>query len=201
MPRAGEQAATESRPTQAKRQTKTGRSLSAESRRALQTSSQLDGESIPLGITLTRVAHAHGTLSEDVIHRHHDRNWLVFRVLYVVWVFEPVSARDVVEAMQLSRQTVSNTLRSLEADGLITRTRDAEQDARLITIRLTAEGRKSVEEALRQQLELDSAIFDVLSAEERTQLARLLTRVRGRILTLEQERFTLGPGTTTDDEE
>jgi DNA-binding MarR family transcriptional regulator len=109
-------------------------------------------------------------------------------------VLEPISARDVVEAMRLSRQTVSNTLRALEADGLITRTRDG-QDARLITIRLTDAGRQSVERALQQQFELDAAVFEVLSPEERSQLTSLLARVRGRILTLEREQFALG---TTD---
>ena len=159
----------------------------------------LDGEAVPLGITLTRTAHAHGTLSEDLIHRHDSRNWLVFRVLYVIQVLEPVSARDVVEAMQLSRQTVSNTLRALEADGLVTRTRD-EQDARVITIRLTGEGRTRVERGLEQQLRLDSAIFDVLSPEERGQLAALLVRVRNHIVALEQEQLSLGSDTAPHQE-
>jgi DNA-binding MarR family transcriptional regulator len=168
------------------------RSLTEEARRAQRTRfPDLDTESATLGITLTRAAHAHANISEDVVHRHHARNWLVFRVLYVVWSFEPVSARDVVASMQLSRQTVSNTLRSLEADGLITRTRD-DQDARLMTIRLTDEGRASVEEALEQQFALDSAIFEALTAEERSQLSSLLNRVRGRITALERQSFTLG---------
>jgi DNA-binding MarR family transcriptional regulator len=185
----------EAEPGSRQAQTRSRRSLTTEGATAKHARfPELDGEAIPLGITLTRAAHAHGTISEQVIHRHHSRNWLVFRVLYVIWVFEPVSARDVVEAMQLSRQTVSNTLRALEADGLITRTRD-EQDARLITIRLTADGRKSVEQSLEQQFQLDSRIFEVLSAEERLQLASLLARVRGQIMTLEQERFALGSDT------
>jgi DNA-binding MarR family transcriptional regulator len=142
-------------------------------------------ESTLLGIALTRAAHAHGTLSEDLVHRHHDRNWMVFRVLYVLWVFEPMSARDVVETMQVSRQTASNILRSLESEGLVTRERNPD-DARLITIRLTPEGRAGVEQALEDQFRLDSAIFDVLAPEEREQLAEMLGRIRGRIRAIEQ---------------
>ena len=142
-------------------------------------------ESTLLGIALTRAAHAHGTLSEDFVHRHSDRNWTIFRVLYVLWVFEPMSARDVVETMQVSRQTASNILRSLEADGLITRERNPD-DARLITIRLTPEGRIGVEQALEDQFRLDAVIFEVLSAEEREQLAEMLGRVRGRVRAIEQ---------------
>jgi DNA-binding MarR family transcriptional regulator len=163
------------------------RSLTEEAKRALgERFPHLDSEASTLGIALTRAAHAHSTISDDVVHRAHSRNWLVFRVLYVIWVFAPVSARDVVEAMQLSRQTVSNTLRALEAEGMITRTRDT-QDARLMTIELTAEGRKSMETALEEQFQLDSVIFEVLSADERKQLRSLLDRVRGRIVQLEQD--------------
>ena len=125
------------------------------------------------------------------MHRRHDRNWIVFNVLYVVWAFEQVSARDVVEWMGLSRQTISNTLRALEVKGMITRTRDA-ADARMMTIRLTEEGRTSVERSLVEQFELDSAVFAALTPEERDQLASLLDRVRRQVRALEQQRPVRG---------
>ena len=163
------------------------RSLTDEGCRALRRLPELDAESATIGLTLTRAAHAHASASEAIVHRRHDRNWLVFNVLYVVWAFEPVSARDVVEWMGMSRQTISNTLRALEAKGMITRTRDAE-DARMMTIRLTEEGRTSVERSLVEQFELDSAVFAALTPEERDQLASLLDRVRRQVRTLEQQR-------------
>jgi DNA-binding MarR family transcriptional regulator len=162
------------------------RSLTDEGRRAHDARFSSPGsEATLLGIALTRAAHAHATLSEDLVHRHQDRNWLVFRVLYVLWVFEAMSARDVVETMQVSRQTTSNILRGLEADGLVTRSRDA-ADARLITIRLTPRGRAGVEQSLEDQFGLDAVIFEVLSSEERELLASMLDRVRGRIRAIEQ---------------
>lgn len=146
----------------------------------------VDQGAVALGISLTRAAHAHASISEATIHRLQDRNWLVFRVLYVIWVFESVSARDVVASLQLSRQTVSNTLRSLEASGMISRTRDTE-DARLMTIRLTDDGLCSVERALASQFQLDASIFEVLTEEERTTLTGLLDRVKDRITELQSD--------------
>jgi DNA-binding MarR family transcriptional regulator len=163
------------------------RSLTVEGCRALRRMPDLDAESATIGLTLTRAAHAHASASEALVHRRHDRNWLVFNVLYVVWAFEPVSARDVVEWMGMSRQTISNILRALEAKGVITRARDTE-DARLMTIRLTEEGRASVERSITEQFELDSAVFSALTEEERDQLASLLDRVRLRVMALEEER-------------
>jgi DNA-binding MarR family transcriptional regulator len=163
------------------------RSLTEEGCRALRRLPDLDAGSATIGLTLTRAAHAHATASEALVHRRHDRNWLVFNVLYVVWAFEPVSARDVVEWMGMSRQTISNTLRALESKGMITRTRDTE-DARLMAIRLTGEGRTSIEQSLVEQFELDSAVFAALTTEERDQLTSLLDRVRLQVLALDQHR-------------
>ena len=161
------------------------RSLPRTGSRAPRRLPDLDSEPASIGLTLTRAAQAHSTKSELLVHRRHDRSWLIFNVRYVVWRFEPVSARDVVQWIGLSRQTVSNTLRALEDKGMITRSRDTE-DARLITIRLTDEGRASLEESLAEQLELDSAVFEALTAEERSQLVSLLDRVRQQVRALDQ---------------
>jgi MarR family transcriptional regulator, transcriptional regulator for hemolysin len=167
------------------------RSLTEEGRRALSRVPGSDRESAALGFTLTRAAHAHSTASEALVHRRHDRSWLVFNVLYVLWALQPVSARDVAEGVGMSRQTISNTLRALEVKGMITRTRDA-HDARLMTIRLTAAGQASIEKSLAEQFELDSAVFAELTPEERGQLTSLLDRVRRRIQDLDQDPPALG---------
>jgi len=167
------------------------RGRTEEARRALRRLPGVDSEPALIGLSLTRAAHAHSTASELLVHRRHDRSWLIFNVLYVVWAFEPVTARDIVEWSGLSRQTVSNTLRALEGKAIITRTRDAE-DARLITIRLTDEGRASLEQSLAEQFELDAAVFDGLTAGERSQLIELLDRVRGQVQALEQQPGAAG---------
>lgn len=139
---------------------------------------ELDATAV--GISLARAAQAHAVLSENVVHRQDQRTWLSFRVLYVVWVFAPVSARDVVRNLQLSRQTVSNTLRALESDGLISRTRN-NADARVITLELTDKGRDSIEAALQRQFRLDDQCFGGLTAQERQQLVTLLDKARSGI--------------------
>ena len=162
------------------------RSLTEEVCRELHRLHGLDAESATIGLTLTRAAQAHAAASETLVHRRHDRNWLTFNVMYVVWAFAPVSARDIVEWMGSSRQTISNTLRALEAKGMISRTRDAD-DARLMTIRLTDEGRASIEESLVEQFELDSAVFAALTPQERDQLTSLLNRIRVQVRSLDQQ--------------
>lgn len=141
---------------------------------------EVDQEAVGLGISLTRAAHAHEVVSEQLIHRHDRRSWVQFRVLYVIWLFEPITGSDLARNLHLSRQTVSNTLRVMESDGLISRTR-GEQDARVMTIRLTPHGRESLESALSAQFRLDEAFFEVLSLDEMQTLAGLLDRLRLRL--------------------
>jgi DNA-binding MarR family transcriptional regulator len=140
----------------------------------------LDEDVVSLGVALVRVAHHHAALSESLLHRPRGRSWMGFRVLYVLWVFDSLTARDLSRHMQVSRQTISNVLRSLEDEGLVERSRDA-RDQRLMTIRLTARGREVIEEALQAQFALDAAWFDVLTPTERRQLVDMLERVRARI--------------------
>ena len=80
-----------------------------------------DFDATAAGLALTRAAHAHVVLSEKWVHSRDNRSWLSFRVLYVIWAFAPISARDLVKVLQVSRQTISTILRGLQADGLINR--------------------------------------------------------------------------------
>lgn len=147
-------------------------------------------EATTAGIALTRAAHAHAVLSEKYVHGPERRSWLSFRVLYVIWLFAPISARDLVRALQVSRQTISNTLKTLESDGMITRTAST-YDARLMTLELTEAGTRSVEKSLMSQFALDEKGFGVLSVEERAQLVEMLDRVRAEMARLTNEGVDL----------
>jgi DNA-binding MarR family transcriptional regulator len=137
----------------------------------------LDPDSIGLGMALIRAAHSHELRSETAVHRPRGQSWLSFRLLYLIWLLEPVTARDLARLVEVSRQTTSNTLRALEEDGLISRVRDR-GDQRLVTIRLTPRGRSTAEESTRAQLVTEREWFAVLSRQERRQLAELLERLR-----------------------
>lgn len=151
---------------------------------------ELSPDTVELGVQLTRAAHAHEMLSERTIHRHDRRTWVSFRLLYVLWVNDALTASDLARLLHLSRQTVSNALRTLEQEGLIVRTRDA-HDARMMLVHLTDAGVSSIEGALLAQFRLDELSFDVLTPAERSQLVRLLERIRARMVELEIETTEL----------
>lgn len=151
---------------------------------------ELSPDTIELGVQLTRAAHAHEMLSERAIHRHDRRTWVSFRLLYVLWVNDSLSASELARFLHLSRQTVSNTLRALEQDGLIVRAKDA-HDARMMSIRLTDAGVQSIESAVLAQFRLDEISFDVLTLEECRLLAALLERIRARMVQLKVEATDL----------
>lgn len=140
----------------------------------------LEPEVVGLGVALVRVAHHHAAYSEALLHRPRGLKWSDFRLLYLLWLFDSLSAPDLARHTQISRQTVSNLTRALEQQGLVERSRDRD-DHRVMTIRLTAAGRTVIEQALRDQFQMDAQWFDVLDADEQRELARLLELVRVRI--------------------
>ncbi len=140
----------------------------------------LDRDAVGAGIALTLAAQTHAMRSVELVHARRGLSWLGFRVLFTVWMLEPVAARDVAALVQGSRQTTSNHLRTLEDQGLIHRVRD-DEDHRMLAIRLTPHGRRVAEESLRGQAAADEAWFSVLDPDEQRVLADLLERVRHRI--------------------
>ena len=63
-----------------------------------------------------------------------------YLVLLALWQQSPLSVKRLGELLQLDSATVSPLLKRLEANGLVTRTRSAD-DERLLLIELTAAGR------------------------------------------------------------
>ncbi|MTD56569.1 MarR family winged helix-turn-helix transcriptional regulator [Amycolatopsis pithecellobii] len=134
-----------------------------------------------LGILLTRSALAHVQEAEARVHRPAGWSWSGFRIMYIIWMFGEVEARDVARISGVSRQTTSSVLATLESKGLVDRQRTSTQDKRLIAVRLTPEGKTAFEKAFVEQNELDSEIFTTLTSEEQLTLQRLLQRVLTQI--------------------
>src|SRR6201986_3449235 len=68
-----------------------------------------------------------------------------YLVMLALWGQSPLAVKELIEMLQLDGPTLSPMLKRLEAAGLVSRTRDP-QDERQLRIDLTADGR-----ALRQQ--------------------------------------------------
>ncbi len=99
----------------------------------------------------------------------------------MVWLFEPVEARDLARYSGVTRQTTSTVLRTLETAGLVARRRTSPRDRRLVEVRLTDRGREQIEAAFGEQNALEREWFGVLTPVEQGQLLALLDRVLLRI--------------------
>jgi DNA-binding MarR family transcriptional regulator len=119
----------------------------------------------------------HVRAAERGAHQARGRNWLGFRLLYMIWMFEPVEAKDLARFAQISRQTISSALSVLEADGLITRSRSSATDRRLVQLGLTEKGRDEARESILAQNNAMTEWLHVLDEDEQDTLLRLLRRL------------------------
>ncbi len=76
-----------------------------------------------------------------------DLTYTQYITMMVMWEKEEVSSRDLAECLHLDYGTLTPVLKRLEQAGYITRERSAE-DERLLTLKLTGEGRKLKEKAV-----------------------------------------------------
>ena len=70
-----------------------------------------------------------------------------YLVMLALWGKSPLAVKELIEMLQLDGPTLSPLLKRLEASGLVTRTRDP-QDERQLRIDLTQQGRALREDAL-----------------------------------------------------
>ena len=141
----------------------------------------VDPRAIALSLTLARIAATHQHQSERLVHRERGGSYSGFRVLYMIWLTEPVEARDLARFAGVSRQTTSTVLSTLEAARLVVRRQTSKTDRRLVSVRLTPRGRAAVDEAIGAQNALESDWFSVLNSAEQAQLQDMLERVLTRI--------------------
>ncbi len=142
---------------------------------------EVDPRAIALSLTLARIAATHQHRSEAAVHRARGWSYSGFRVLYMIWLAEPVEARDLARFAGVSRQTTSTVLSTLEAAGLVDRRQTSTVDRRLVSVRLTDRGRRAVEEAIGAQNALESRWFSVLAEAEQDAVLEMLERVLARI--------------------
>lgn len=143
--------------------------------------SDLDDQAVALGLTIIRASSAHMQESERRVHRPHGWSWSGFHIMYMIWLFGEIEARDLARLAGVSRQTTSSVLANLEANGFVSRERTSDTDKRLVTVTLTPTGASAIDDAFAQQNALETEWFGCLSAEERDQLKSLLDRVTRQI--------------------
>lgn len=102
-----------------------------------------------------------------------------FQILALLWASgaSGVPHKEIVQALHVTRATVSGLMACLERDGLVKSTVDRD-DRRNLIANLTAKGRTILDKAIDSNLTSMRAAFATLSADELTTLTSLLQRLR-----------------------
>lgn len=103
-----------------------------------------------------------------------------FGVLNVLSRLGEASQRELCDELDLDRSTVAGLVVRLEARGLVERARAA-HDRRRNVVRLTAEGERALAATVDAAARVDGRLTAPLTADERAELQRLLTKVLGGV--------------------
>jgi DNA-binding MarR family transcriptional regulator len=99
------------------------------------------------------------------------------QVLVVLWSKDaPIPQREIVEALRVSRATVSDLIELLARESLVTATPSA-SDRRQVLVALTASGREFTERLVRENGERLRGVFGNLGRAELKMLISLLRRL------------------------
>ena len=97
-----------------------------------------------------------------------------------LFVQEGMTQSEIAEQLAVQGATVTNIVQRMEEADLVVRSRDPE-DNRVVRVYLTAQGRDKERSITEQFSKMEGAIFEGISAEERTMLRRLLRQLLSNI--------------------
>jgi len=89
-----------------------------------------------------------------------------------------ITPHELARALHLDASKVALLLRSLEADDLVRRSRSPE-DRRKVMLTLTEAGEQFARDALRRTETMEQPVTAAITDEERAELVRILTKIRG----------------------
>ncbi len=115
------------------------------------------------------------------VRRHMERkvlaadrlSWTSFVVLWVLWVWGDLEARELATAVGISRPTSTGVVTTLERRGYVRRKRNS-LDGRMVRVSLTPEGRKKIETLFPKFNEEEVAVTAHLSPGSQELLASML---------------------------
>ena len=120
------------------------------------------------------------------IRRHMEANvlaasrlsWTSFVGLWVLWVWGELEAREFAAAVGISRPTATGVMTTLEERGFVRRRKD-DDDGRMVLVRLTPKGRRTIEGLFPRYNAEEAALVSALvpaAQDELTSMLRLLLR-------------------------
>ena len=99
-----------------------------------------------------------------------------FALLVTIWVGGPQEVRSLARKHRLSKPSITSAIGTLERAGLVARER-SDDDRRLVSVALTAQGRRLVRRAEAALHRCERALTAGLTKAERRQMAAWLRRV------------------------
>lgn len=136
----------------------------------------LDVGAMTVVTNLHRAAQKMKNKMEKEVLSQYRLSWTAFTLLYNLWIWEKMDARQLADSMGVTVATVSSVTNTLERKDLCYREIN-KQDRRLIFLSLTKKGKKMIEELYPKFNKGETEIVAGLSEEEQEVLTRLLRRV------------------------
>jgi len=103
-------------------------------------------------------------------------SWTAFTVLWVLWVWGEMEARDLAAAVGVSRPTTTGVVSTLARRKLVRRSRVAE-DGRLVRVSLTDTGRRTIEELFPRFNAKEREVAGLLPGPDQERLAGMLRTI------------------------
>lgn len=109
----------------------------------------------------------------------HRLTWGGFTMLWVLWVWGAMDSSSLAAECGVAKGTMTGMVTTLEKRDLVTRTRDGD-DRRRVEVALTDQGEALIADLYPRFNRFETVLTDVLSGDERRELARLLRVVISR---------------------
>lgn len=137
---------------------------------------EIEPVSMRLVLALHRVTDSLVYDLESTVHRPSGWSWAGFRVLFVLWLAGPSDSKTVAKLSGMSRSAVSALVKTLERDGLVTRTQSP-ADRRSVEVRLTAAGHDAIVSTYTRHNRREQDWTDSLTKPEQLVLIGLLEKI------------------------
>lgn len=113
---------------------------------------------------------------ESLALRPHGLTHAGFVMLMTLWITGPRETRQLASVLRVTKGAIVGSVNTLEKRGLVARTRSV-VDRRLVTVKLTGDGRSLVQRAQKSWHELELEITGALSTNEKRTLAALCRKM------------------------
>ncbi|MGH3211748.1 MAG: MarR family winged helix-turn-helix transcriptional regulator [Trebonia sp.] len=135
--------------------------------------------SVPIGLRLNQVARAVGRAFDKALEEA-GGTLPVWLILLNLKIREPGPQRGLAEAIGITEATLTHHLNAMDADGLITRTRDA-ANRRIQVVTLTEKGDQAFQSLVAAATAFDAKLRAGLADTDLAALENVLTRLSSNV--------------------